>query len=614
MNYNGHGRACGGRCLHGSSLAQAWRGQDAWRLLETRFAQGFNFLSTWQAWREDAQRPRMLHYVSIIATPPDLDGILPATVLSPELLSLAKELSSQCLGLLPGFNRLTFDGGHVLLTLCLGELTAMLRAQQFEADSIYLVPEAVDGQQNSTFLSWNAWTAKALARCCRRGTTLVAPPNAAHLLADLTPCGFEMTADPVDPTTASSATPTSRSLCAQFNPHWAIKSTRKTFSHRAMAVGSCAVIGAGLAGASVAASLARRGWRVQVLDEAQGPAAGASGLPVGLVVPHVSADNCVLSRLSRAGVRLMLQQARSLLRQGQDWEPTGTLERRADAAVGGAEIWHPQGAWIKPAELVRAWLAQPGIAFQGEAKVAALRPCGQEWELLNGQGRVLHRASRVVFANAGGATALLASLQASLPAWHLRVRHFPVMQGVLGQVSWALHTGLPDTPFPTYPVNGAGSIVPRVPIEANGRKCLAWFVGATYQRDNQAPVHDEKNHATNLNRLRKLIPKLGEALAGQFANGAVNAWKGTRYVTADRLPAVGPIEQAEHPSLWICAGMGSRGLSFSVLCAELLAAHWCAEPLPVDRGLARALDAGRTDAHHWNQLDRSPELPVSCAP
>jgi tRNA 5-methylaminomethyl-2-thiouridine biosynthesis bifunctional protein len=39
--------------------------------------------------------------------------------------------------------------------------------------------------------------------------------------------------------------------------------------------------------------------------------------------------------------------------------------------------------------------------------------------------------------------------------------------------------------------------------------------------------------------------------------------------------------------------MGSRGLSFSVLCAELLAARLGAEPLPVEASLARVLHALR---------------------
>jgi tRNA 5-methylaminomethyl-2-thiouridine biosynthesis bifunctional protein len=58
---------------------------------------------------------------------------------------------------------------------------------------------------------------------------------------------------------------------------------------------------------------------------------------------------------------------------------------------------------------------------------------------------------------------------------------------------------------------------------------------------------------------------------------------------ADRMPVVGALDAGDQPGLWICAGLGSRGLSFSVLCAELLAARMNAEPLPVEASLAKVL-------------------------
>ncbi|WP_296443672.1 FAD-dependent oxidoreductase, partial [Rhodoferax sp. UBA5149] len=336
-------------------------------------------------------------------------------------------------------------------------------------------------------------------------------------------------------------------------------------------------------------ALARRGWRVQVLDQASEPATGASGLPVGLLAPHVSADDCTLSRLSRSGVRLTLHQARSLLRQGQDWDATGTLQRQVDGPTNLPDIWHKEAAWLKPTQLVRAWLAQPGITFQGGARVSALRQIGDQWELLDALGHVLARADRVVLANANGAMPLLETLQTTLPALGIRANQLPAMHGVRGQLSWAMHQGPPDAAFPPFPVNGAGSVIPVVPFEGGA----AWFVGSSFQPDSRPPSPDEKNHAANLGRLHKLIPALGQVLAKQFAAGPLNTWKNTRCVTADRLPMVGPLYQADQPSLWICASMGSRGLSFSVLCAELLAARWGAEPLPVDAGLAHALKALR---------------------
>ena len=609
--------------LQGCDLPQAWANQPTWRILDTHFDHGLDFLVTWHAWKNDPARPRQLHYVALASAPLALHDLIISAAPFPELRLLANTLAEQWFGLLPGFHRITVAGGHVRLTLCIGSLTPLLRDQSFAADSIYLNEEPPHGTEPSR---WNVWTTKALARCCRRGTTLAITPAAEGCQADLIQSGFEFQnrdnkAD-------------SRALHGQFNPRWQIKNTRAPSLGQTVAAGSCVVIGAGLAGASVAAALAGRGWQVLVLDQGAEPAAGASGLPVGLVVPHVSADDCPMSRLSRAGVRLMLQQARSLLKHGQDWEATGTLEHRVDGTRGlpmnwaapGLDwscpstphvarqtigpnwehgiaadepaIWHAQAAWLKPAQLVRAWLAQPGVSFQGNAAVAALSKRGDEWALIDASGHELARANRVVFANASGAKPLIEQLKTAQPELGICINQLSGTHGVLGQLSWAMHAGAPDISFPPFPVNGAGSVVPVVPVDGG----TAWFIGSSYQPENRTPRTDEKNHAANLGRVKKLIPQLGQVMASQFEQGPIQAWKSTRCVTSDRLPLVGPLTQEAQPSLWICAGMGSRGMSFSVLCAELLAARWSGEPWAVEASLAQPLDALRGSAPAVGQL------------
>ena len=574
-------------------------------MLETRFGTGLQFLSTWRAWQLDPLRPQLLHYVSVTQSPPCVADLLECATPYPELTPLAQALSTQWVGLLPGFHRFMLDGGRVMLTLCVGELMGTLRDQRFVADTIYLDADPA---------TFSHWTAKALARCSRRGTRLLATSRTNRLQTELTQCGFE------------AHTPADRvaeeGLHWQFNPRWTLKNTRDRTQTPAASSGSCAVIGAGLAGASVAAALARRGWQVCVLDQGDTPAAGASGLPVGLVVPHVSFDDCALSRLSRSGVRLMLQQARHLLQEGLDWGATGTLECRVDGSPGlpsnwPAEgqawsqvaapsrrtaqnlapdipaVWHHQAAWLKPAQLVKAWLAQPGVTFQGRAQVAALRQAGGQWEVLDAQDGVLAIADRVVFANADGAMPLLNGLVKRDPALDLLLDRLPVMHGVHGLLSWGLHTETPGAPFPPFPVNGSGSVIPAVPMGEQSGSPLAWYVGSSYQPTRQPEWPNDKNHAANLARVRLLNPDLATALEKPFSDGTVQTWKSVRCVTSDRLPLVGPLNMAEHPSLWICAGMGSRGMSFSVLCAEFLAAQWGAEPLPIDAGLAHMLVALR---------------------
>jgi tRNA 5-methylaminomethyl-2-thiouridine biosynthesis bifunctional protein len=611
-----------------------WRAYDARQILDTCFGTGLDFLTAWQTWQRDSDRPPMLHYVALTDQPTSLGDLLADANHCEHIQALADELAAHWHGLQPGFHRFSLNDGRVLLTLCVGELSSMLRQQHFLADVVHL-------KTGSNGQAWDRWLVKALVRCCRRGTRLFGPMPDKNLLAHLVQCGFALELSPAQETASSQVNATAQSLplapllLGQFNPHWNIKHGRfvggatPQTTHAFQKPGTCAVIGAGLAGASVAAALARRGWQVQVLDAGAAPAAGASGLPAGLVVPHVSADDCTLSRLSRSGVRLMLQHARRLLHNGEDWADTGTLERRLDGAAGLAAdqplagqawsrparqepiaaewlqatggtdvdvenaIWHAQAAWLKPAQLVRAWLSQPGVTFQGHSAVAGLRREGHTWALLDATEQVLARVDRVVIANAMGAVPLMAAMTKALPDMGLLMPPLPALQGVQGQLSWGLHAGLVDDALPPFPVNGSGSLIPRVP-SADGP---AWFAGANYQTDSQTPFTLAESHAANLERLSDLLPGVGAAVSTRFAEGKVHLWQNIRCVTTDRLPLVGPLlalkaDEAQS-SVWLCAGMGSRGLTLSALCAELLAAQWSGEPLPVEASLAAALGTQR---------------------
>ncbi len=468
------------------------------------------------------------------------------------------------INLVPGFHRLNFDAGQVLLTLCVGDLKSMLRAQDFCADSIFLVR-----QKGSV---WDDWAIQALMRCCRRGTQLASKHVDVDLLQRLTQHGFDIQANAVP-----------EHFRAHFNPRWQIKSTRRQPQSQFKQPSSCVVIGAGLAGASSAASLARRGWQVQVLDAAISPASAASGLPVGLMAPPFGGDQDARSRLLKLGISLTLQQAQQHLKSGQDWAPSGIMTTQP----GHAAHWEPNAAWIKPHRLVRAWLAQPGVKFRGNAPVASMNCVDGEWILRDAQNAVLAKAGLVVLACAGGIEALLTESGVTLRQ---------PLQGIHGQVSWALQRESDQADLPPFALNGLGHLVPDVPLEAGS----AWFAGATYALENvvdDALPAAAQGHESNLSRLAQLHPPSAGVMAQRIVDGSIQAWQGTRFTPQDRMPLVGRLNAHASPgepqSLCINSGFGSRGLSWSVLCAELLAAQIGNEPLPMPRAWARLMRGTR---------------------
>ena len=160
----------GASLLLGCGLPAAWAGQNQWRILETAWGDGQSFLRSWAAWLADAKRPRLLHFVALSAEAATAEAVLRAAARHPELQSLAKALAEQCWGLLPGVHRLRFEGGRVLLTLGIGDAPTLLREQAWTVDSIFLS----GGVAAQWVQQAQAHALKALARCCRRGTRLVA--------------------------------------------------------------------------------------------------------------------------------------------------------------------------------------------------------------------------------------------------------------------------------------------------------------------------------------------------------------------------------------------------------------------------------------------------------
>lgn len=575
--------------LAGCGLPGAWARQPQWRILETGFGFGLGFLTVWQAWRDDPQRPRLLHFVSIEAYPVARADLLRAASAYPELAALAEALAAQWHGLLPGFHRLSFDDGHVLLTLCIGDVQPMLRAQRFEADSIFL--DGFNPQRNPAM--WSAETLKAVSRFARRGTRVATWTVARAVRDALAQCGFQLTK-------AEGLPPKRDCLCGVFEPAWQVRRRGAAPSPPATP-GRCAVIGAGLAGAAVSASLARRGWEVVVLEAADRPAAGASGLPVGMLAPHVSPDDALLSRLTRAGIRMTWQQLAQRMTEDADWRASGVLERRgggedrlppswsadgpneswhASAAqlseaglpADAVALWHARGGWVRPARLVEAWLAQPGIRLETGCRVTRVERSNGRWALRDASDALLIEADRVVIAAGFESRALAPG--------------FP-LQPVRGQVAWGY--AREDLRLPPTPVNGDGHLIAQVP-DGDG---LLWLAGATFDRDSDDPSPRATDTEVNRVRLARLHPEAAARLAPAFARGEVHAWAGVRCASGDRRPLVGPLSPESADGIWLCTALGSRGLSFAALCAELLAARWHAEPMPLPEKLAAALGTTR---------------------
>ena len=646
----------------------AWAGRPAWQILETGFGLGLNFLAAWHAWQQDPARPARLFYSAVEAYPPEAADLLRSAAPFPELTPLAEQLAARWRGLLPGARRIELAGGAVQLTLAVGDAAPMLGELTGRFDSVFL--DGFSPQKNPAM--WSEDVLLAVARLTRPGARAASWCVAHEVRERLAACGFAVER-------VTGLAPKRHALAARYAPPSPSLAPASADANAAPpAPGRCAIVGAGMAGASLAYSLAVRGWQVTVLGLGDEPADGASGLPAGVFAPHVSPDDKPISRLSRAGCAATLARARALLREGIDFAATGVLERHAsgerrrpeswlqaeaaqsaaaralEAVAKGAKhlqpfrlslpapcaglrqaqaerfflelqvpfataalstsasaglrqsiglpgddahpaLWHAEAGWLRPAELVRAMLAAPGIRFIGHARVARIAPHGGGWRALDDAGQPLAEAEVIALAAGYGTRALIdawlapaaaaADDDGASPPWPLNP--------LRGQLAFGPAPAADDAQagaaaLPPFAVNGHGNLTPRAPTPQGP----IWVIGSTFERGAAHARVTPADHAANRQRLSELLPRAAAALAPQWDDGRAQAWAGVRCTVPDRLPLAGPLlDQPNAP--WALAGFGSRGLTLAVLAGEIAAAALTGEPLPVERSLAHALRASR---------------------
>ena len=589
-----------------------WRDRRQFVVLETGFGLGSNFLATWQAWRDDPRRPEVLHYVALELHP------LPAGELLRECadarwLELARELAAHWPPAVQGLHPVLLDGGRVRLLLAFGDAPSMLARLELGADAVYL-----DGFAPSR--NPRMWSPELLARVaarCRPGALAATYTVASAVREALRDAGFEVRRAPGYGGKA-------QRLEAEFKPQDAPRERDAPTEGRARPgrarADTALVIGAGLAGAACARALAARGWRVRVLD-ARGPAAGASGLPAGLAHLRPAAPDEKLARLTRAGLAwlrgALAEQAADmqagdgvwmaagharlsqLAEHGDQWPQDllrfGDAEACAEAAglPAAPAAWWTAGTAVAAGALCAAWLREPGIELRSPLAVHALRFDAEAscWQALDEQERVLEQARVCVLACAEDGERLLRAsglLDQARP---------PLLRTQSGQGFLVAERDLAALRGLRCGVMGAAYALPLPPAAVAARgldPAQRWlFVGATHE-------HAGKPAWTAAQAWEHVGAGLREWCADRPWPATVpedaRGFRAQRTGGADRLPLVG--RWAGEPGqvlagLYLCLGMGSRGLLLSSLAAQIIAGELEGEPAPLELDLLDALDPQR---------------------
>jgi molybdenum-dependent DNA-binding transcriptional regulator ModE len=118
-------------------------------------------------------------------------------------------------------------------------------------------------------------------------------------------------------------------------------------------------------------------------------------------------------------------------------------------------------------------------------------------------------------------------------------------------------------------------------------------VGASYQHDDPDPRVRPDDHRANLARAESLLPGFTAGLDASTLAG----WTGFRATVPDRLPIFG---ESSTEGVFVATGLGSRGLLWAPLGAELVASALAGDPLPLPAtSAARFPRAGSFPSGRW---------------
>jgi len=610
-------------------------------IAETGFGTGLNFLASYKLWLQFAPKDCHLHFISTEKHPLAAADLRRALARWPQLQPLRDELLDNYPVLLPGHHCINFADNTVHLHLLLGDAIEGLQGlrasdqQVFNGDNNICVDAwFLDGFAPARNPSlWNTSLYRTMAQLSGNGTTVATFTAVSDVRRGLIAQGFTVKNVPgfnkrnmlcghFDSSTATAPADTPRKKGPK--ALWYVPAaTPATGEHSAV------VIGGGLAGTSTAYALANRGWKVRIIERCPELAQGASGNSQGMLYTKLSVDPGLLNHFNLNSYLYalryyqnlqqrelldsqaldfcgMLQLAnnskqKKILKQLQcEFSQQPELVQFLDAAqaslISGISIKHPGwyfpgSGWLAPQALCQLWSQHPNITVSYNTEALSLQR-GQQWHVQATQQRTIACAAIVVIANSFDAATIE------------QCQHLP-LKTIRGQVT-TLVTNPDLNPLKTVLCHD-GYITPAVQGVHN--------IGATFNPgvlDLQLNSADQND---NIERLLASIPSL-DSSAVALRQSPLQGRAGQRCMTPDYLPMVGPVPDRKafihdygalrkdahtaintpgqyFPGLYINVAHGSRGLTSTPLCSELLAAQINRHPPPLSSEMAKGLNPAR---------------------
>lgn len=567
---------------------------------ELGFGTGLNFLALWDLFLKTAPSDARLHFISVEGFPLRQADAERALSAFPELATLSAQLTEVWPSPHKGPHRRVFETGRVMLTVFHDLAETALPNMAFKADAWFL--DGFAPAKNPDM--WDTDVFAELARLSAPGAPAVTFTVAGAVRRGLAAAGFSVEKKP-------GFGRKRERLEAIFTGEAEIEPPTPFPSAQAVD-GPIAVIGGGIAAASLVQAFALRGREVEVFAEG-GWASGASGAPRGLLTPRLELGDRPHNRALLAA----FDYARTLYRDLEGFEPGGVARLAADQKGADrlgqlAEALDDGFSFLEPADA----LARCGLG--GEA--------GALWMATAAQ----IRPEILVPALAGGATChdvQVDRLEHHGDGWRLHGAGggvFGPYAGVILAGGWAQHDLLSEQGLSLEPTAGQVGLFDsqfdlRAPANWGGyaaRLESRLLIGATHEKS--ADAGSVKDAELALRALAAAAPGGPVEL-----DGLEQSWSGVRAAVADRLPLMGPMPPEGFEGVWkshakggpaptraslspsglfVLGGFGARGFAHAPLLAEALVSALCNEPAPLERAGLASLHPARFT---WRALKRA---------
>ena len=552
--------------LEGCGLPDAWTGRNHFTVAELGFGTGLNIAALLDLWRRTRPEGGRLHIFSVEGFPLTAAEAARALGAWPELAEATEALIANWPAATPGFHRVDLPGFDAVLDLAVGDAAWALEQWSGAADAWFL-----DGF--SPALNPGMWSPEVMALIAKRsapGARLATFTVAGTVRRGLAEQGFVVEKRPGH---GRKRERLEAHLPSAFEPSRPPR---------------VAVIGAGIAGASVVRALKAQGVRAVAFEDER-PGAGGSGFPAALVTPRLDAGDHGIAALhaqalERAGdlyaaipdavtghgVLQLPQAPRDAARfekvaRQPIWNDgdMAVLDEEAASAVAGEATEQGgllmKGAFaLRPAAVLSNWLADAEMRAERVTRLERTDGC---WRLIGEDDAVLGEVDAVVLAAGWGSSALLDEFDQT-----------PRLSPVRGQADWI------EGDMTVRPMAWGGYAVPM------GQGVL---FGATHDRGDTDTAPREDDSARNLATLEARLPELAKRIA---AAGPVQNRAAVRATTPDRLPVAGALDDG----LYVLGGLGSRGFCVAPLLGEHIAALVLGQPSPLPRDLAARVSPRRS--------------------